>query len=60
LYHAGIGVSTLSDWREKYPDLEERMTEAREVARLKMLQRIKRAAEDDWRCKHKFHIPRLY
>ncbi len=35
---AGIGVSTLSDWREKYPELEERMAEAREKARLKMLQ----------------------
>jgi hypothetical protein len=47
---AGIGVSTLSDWREKYPELDERMAEAREKARLKMLQRIKRAAEDDWRA----------
>ncbi len=47
---AGIGVSTLSDWREKYPELEERMAEAHEKARLKMLQRIKRAAEDDWRA----------
>jgi hypothetical protein len=47
---AGIGVSTLADWREKYPELEERMAEAREVARRKMLQRIKRAAEDDWRA----------
>jgi hypothetical protein len=41
---AGIGVSTLADWREKYPELEERMAEAREVARQKMLQQIKRAA----------------
>jgi anion-transporting ArsA/GET3 family ATPase len=47
---AGIGVSTLSDWREKYPELEVRMEEAREKARQKMLQRIKRAAEDDWRA----------
>jgi hypothetical protein len=47
---AGIGVSTLADWREKYPELEERMTSAREVARQKMLQRIKRASEDDWRA----------
>jgi hypothetical protein len=29
---AGIGVFTLADWREKYPELEERMAEAREVA----------------------------
>jgi hypothetical protein len=47
---AGIGVSTLADWREKYPKLEERMAEAREVARQKMLQRIKRAAKHDWRA----------
>ena len=47
---AGVGVSTLSDWREKYPELEVRMEEAREVARLKMLQRIKRASENDWRA----------
>ena len=47
---AGIGVSTLADWREKYPELEVRMEEAREVARQKMLQRIKRASENDWRA----------
>jgi Bacteriophage Sf6, terminase small subunit-like len=47
---AGIGVSTLAEWREKYPALEERMDEAREVARQKMLKRIKRAADDDWRA----------
>ena len=43
----GSAVSTLSDWRQKYPELDECMAEAREKARLKMLQRIKRAAEDD-------------
>jgi hypothetical protein len=47
---AGISVSTLGDWREKHAELEERMAEAREVARQKMLRRIKRAAEDDWRA----------
>jgi hypothetical protein len=47
---AGIGVSTLADWREKYPELEERMAEAREKARQQALQRIKRAADDDWRA----------
>jgi hypothetical protein len=51
---AGISVSTLADWREKDPQLEERMAEAREKARLKMLQRIKRAAEDDWRAAAEF------
>jgi len=43
----GSAVSTLSDCRQKYPELDECMAEAREKARLKMLQRIKRAAEDD-------------
>ena len=47
---AGISVSTLADWREKYSELEERIAEAREAARHKMLQRIKRAADDDWRA----------
>jgi hypothetical protein len=47
---AGISVSTLADWREKYPDLEERIAEARETARHKMLQQIKRAAKNDWRA----------
>jgi hypothetical protein len=51
---AGIGVSTLADWRERYPELEVRMEEAREKARLKMLQHIKRAAEDDWRAAAEF------
>jgi hypothetical protein len=41
---------TLADWREKYSELEERMAEAKEKARQKMLQRIKRAAENDWRA----------
>jgi hypothetical protein len=39
-----------SDWREKYLELELRMEEARKVARQKMLQRIKRASENDWRA----------
>jgi len=47
---AGISVSTLADWRGKYQELEERIAEAREIARHKMLQRIKRAADDDWRA----------
>ena len=34
----------------KYPELEERIAEAREAARHKMLQRIKRAGHDDWRA----------
>jgi hypothetical protein len=38
---AGIGVTTLNEWRDKYPDLEERLSDAREQARLKALQAIK-------------------
>jgi hypothetical protein len=47
---AGIGVTTLAGWREKRPDIEERMDEAREVARQKALQAIKAAGEKDWRA----------
>ena len=47
---AGIGVTTLSEWREKYPNLEERLSDAREQARLKALQGIKIAGEKDWRA----------
>jgi hypothetical protein len=47
---AGIGVTTLNEWREKYPDLEERLSGAREQARLKALQAIKTAGEKDWRA----------
>jgi transposase-like protein len=47
---AGIGQSTLADWRERYPDLETRMNEAREVARQKALSAIRAAGEKDWRA----------
>jgi hypothetical protein len=47
---AGIGETTLDHWRARYPELEERIAEAREEARQEMLKRIKRAAEDDWRA----------
>jgi hypothetical protein len=47
---AGIGVTTLKEWREKYPDLEERIADAREHARLQGLQAIKAAGEKDWRA----------
>ena len=47
---AGIGVTTLKEWRERYPDLEERIADAREHARLKALQAIKAAGERDWRA----------
>ena len=48
---AGIGVTTLNEWRDKYPELEERMSQARESYREKALQTIKKAiANDDWRA----------
>ena len=42
---AGIGVTTLAEWRASQPDLEVRMSEARERARQKALQAIKEAGE---------------
>jgi hypothetical protein len=47
---AGIGVTTLTEWREKHPRVEDRMSEARELARQKALQAIKAAGEKDWRA----------
>jgi len=47
---AGIGVTTLAEWREKHPRLEDRMSEARELARQKALQAVKAAGEKDWRA----------
>src|SRR5260370_12130081 len=47
---AGIGVTTLAEWREKHPEIEQRIDEARECARQKALQRIKAAGEKDWRA----------
>ena len=48
---AGIGVSTLADWLERYPELAERVGQAREQGRQKALAGIKRAGEDgDWRA----------
>jgi hypothetical protein len=47
---AGIGVTTLAEWREKRPRLEDRLSEARELARQKALQAIKTAGEKDWRA----------
>jgi hypothetical protein len=48
---AGIGVTTLNEWRDKYPEIEERMSQARERYREKALQTIKSAVEaQDWRA----------
>jgi hypothetical protein len=42
---AGIGVTTLAEWRANQPDLEVRMSEAREHARQKALQAINEAGD---------------
>jgi hypothetical protein len=47
---AGIGVTTLGEWRAESPELEERLAKAREFARQKSLQAIKTAGEKDWRA----------
>ena len=48
---AAIGVTTLNEWREKYPEIEERMSQARERYREKALQTIKKAiGNDEWRA----------
>jgi hypothetical protein len=48
---SGISESTLSDWRERYPDLNPRLEQAREQARQKALAGIKAAGEaGDWRA----------
>ena len=48
---AGIGVTTLNAWRDKYSEIEERMNQARESYREKALQTIKKAiTNDDWRA----------
>src|SRR5262249_26948845 len=48
---AGIGVSTLSEWRERYREIDEKIEQARDRFREKALQTIKAAFEDgDWRA----------
>jgi hypothetical protein len=48
---SGISESTLSDWRERYPDLNPRLEQAREQSRQKALAGIKAAGvAGDWRA----------
>jgi guanylate kinase len=48
---AGIGETTLNEWRDRYSEIEDRMTQARERFREKSLQTIKKAIDnDDWRA----------
>ncbi len=52
-----IFENTLAAWREKHPELEERLTQAREQARQKALAGIRAAgegAEGDWRALAEF------
>jgi hypothetical protein len=51
----GINEDTLSDWRERYPDLQEQLAAAREQARQKALAGIKAAGYGgDWRALEAF------
>ncbi|HJY52587.1 MAG TPA: hypothetical protein VKD89_01080 [Candidatus Udaeobacter sp.] len=48
---AGIGVTTLNEWRDRYPEVNEQIEEARECYREKAIQTINRAIKnDDWRA----------
>src|SRR5215469_1407261 len=48
---AGIGVTTLNEWRDKYPEIEERMNQSRERFREKAFQTLKKAIDNnDWRA----------
>lgn len=47
---AGIANSTLNEWRQEHPEINERIELARERMREKLLARVKLAAEDDWRA----------
>lgn len=54
---SGICENTLAAWREKHPELEERLTQAREQARQKALAGIRAAGEGakgDWRALAEF------
>jgi hypothetical protein len=52
---SGICQNTLATWREKYPELEQRFSEAREQARQKALAGIRAAGEaGDWRALEAF------
>jgi hypothetical protein len=48
---AGIGVTTLNEWRDRYPHIETKIEQARDKFREKALQTIKAAFESgDWRA----------
>src|SRR5262249_2792337 len=48
---AGVGVTTLNEWRDRYPEIETKIEQARDRFREKALKTIKAAFEDgDWRA----------
>ena len=51
---SGITRETLSQWRERYPELAEQLEQARERARQKALAVIRAAGETDWRAMEAF------
>ena len=51
---AGIGETTLREWRNEHEGLEERIEQAREVMRAKVLAEIKAAGAKEWRAHAEF------
>jgi hypothetical protein len=47
---AGITTTTLAEWRNEFPQIEELVELAREQLREKLLERIEVASADDWRA----------
>jgi hypothetical protein len=47
---AAIGVTTLNEWREQHPELQDRLVKSREFARQKALAAIRQAGDRDWRA----------
>src|SRR5205807_1497104 len=50
----GIGTATLSDWKERHPELVDKLRAVREAAREKALAAIMKAGEKDWRAHETF------
>jgi terminase small subunit-like protein len=51
---AGISETSLRVWRNDHPDFAEKVEQAREIMRAKVLAEIKRAGAKDWRAHEAF------
>ena len=51
---AGVSETSLLVWRKVYPEFAEKVEQAREVMRAKVLAKIKEAGKDDWRAHAEF------